>query len=108
MALNDANTLIMLTFFILAVFTIVPLISVAFASSSDVVNLQGATTNIIDAASEISFNPLTVAVLFGALIKLVFLVVVGIPFWLTLFMLLITIAYVLIIIKYIPGIGSGG
>lgn len=112
MALNDLGILGTLIIFLLASATFIPIIQGAFEQEGSVVVSDQYTDSIITEAHSLSgienFTPFAVVNIFINVLKLAFIGVSGLPFWLDLFYSFISVMLILVMIKYIPQVGSGG
>lgn len=112
MALNDIGILGFIIFFFLASATFIPLIQADYTGSTTSIDTDGYTDDIISEASILSespsLSPFSIIGVFTNVFKLAFIGLSGLPFWLDLFYTFLSIMMVLLMIKFIPQVGSGG
>lgn len=112
MALNNMGILGALIFFLLASATFIPIIQATFESSGDAVVVDQYTGAIIEEAHGLSgiqnFTPFAIVDIFINVLKLAFIGVSGLPFWMDLFYSFISVMFIMVMLNYIPQVGGGG
>lgn len=108
MSQNDSGKIGFIIFIFLASAAVIPLVQESLNDQSKIFNEEGYAVDILDESTELSLSPTSFFGVFTNTVKLALIGFSGLPFWLDLFYTTLAILFLLLLSKYIPGIGSGG